>query len=311
MEALPQHAAFPAAFPVASPAPRGLGMTEFPDDGLRGPSFGPTLGDAGPALPRGHSLAGQGTPEWAWRQWRPLWASPLTSLEELVPDGRRLVVVAPHPDDEVLSCGGLLSLLVARHRAQLPPHRATPAPVELVAVTDGEASHPGSPRWSPGRLATQRRSERMSGLRRLGLHVPVHALALPDAGVTAHEERLALMLTQRLRPDDVVITTWRHDGHPDHDATGRACARAAAWAGATLLEIPVWAWHWAQPGDMAVPWHRLRRLPLNARALRDKRSALAAHRSQLLPDDDRAPVLFPEAVNRLMRPFEFVLVSET
>jgi hypothetical protein len=55
----------------------------------------------------------------------------------------------------------------------------------------------------------------------------------------------------------------------------------------------------------------MRRLPLNARALQDKRTALAAHRSQLLADDDRPPALSAESVNRLLRPFEFVLLPET
>lgn len=266
---------------------------------------GPLLGQ-----PARRRIDGEGTPEWAWRQWQPLWGAPLTSLEELVPVGRRAVVVSPHPDDEVLSCGGLLSLLVTRHRAGLPPDRAPAPPVELVAVTDGEASHPGSTRWTPQRLAVQRRHERASGLLRLGLNVPVHALGVPDGRIGDHEDDLVLALCRRLRPDDVILTSWRFDGHPDHEATGRACARAARLTGATLVEIPIWTWHWARPGDAAVPWHRLRRLPLNARALRDKRTALAAHRSQLLADDARPPVLFAEAVNRLLRPFEFVLAPE-
>lgn len=260
--------------------------------------------------PSDRRIDGEGTPEWAWRQWQPLWGAPLTSLDELVPVGRRAVVVAPHPDDEVLSCGGLLSLLVTRHRAGLPPDRAPAPPVELVAVTDGEASHPGSPRWTPQRLAVQRRYERASGLRRLGLHVPVHALGVPDGRIAEQEDDLVLELCRRLRPDDVVLTSWRFDGHPDHEATGRACARATLLTGASLVEIPIWAWHWARPGDAAVPWHRMRRLPLNARSLRDKRTALAAHRSQLLDDGDHPPVLFAEAVNRLLRPFEFVLAPE-
>ncbi|MDH0865822.1 PIG-L family deacetylase [Mitsuaria sp. GD03876] len=256
-------------------------------------------------------IDGQGTPEWAWRQWPPLWGRPLVSLEDLAPQWRRLVVVATHPDDEVIGCGGLLSLLVARHRAGLPPDRMAPPPVEVIGVTSGEASHPGSSRWTTDRLATQRRQERLSGLRRLGLHLPVDELGIPDGTVAAHEGPLAIELHHRLRRGDVVLAPWRLDGHPDHEATGRACARAAAIAGATLLEMPIWAWHWARPGDVVVPWHRMRRLPLAARALRDKRAALAAHRSQLLADGERPPVLFPEAVNRLLRPFEFFLAPDS
>ena len=180
---------------------------------------------------------------------------------------------------------------------------------EAAGLAD-KAPRPLADRLRPQRLAVQRRHERASGLRRLGLHVPVHALCIPDGHVTDHEDELVLELCRRLRPDDVLLTSWRLDGHPDHEATGRACARAALLTGASLIELPIWAWHWARPGDAAVPWHRMRRLPLSARALSDKRAALAAHRSQLLADGDRPPALSAESVNRLLRPFEFVLLPD-
>jgi LmbE family N-acetylglucosaminyl deacetylase len=57
---------------------------------------------------------------------------------------------------------------------------------------------------------------------------------------------LALELVIRRVPS----APWRHDGHPDHDAAGRAATIASAAAGAPLLQYLVWAWHWADPeGD--------------------------------------------------------------
>ncbi|HEY1394743.1 PIG-L deacetylase family protein [Roseateles sp.] len=260
--------------------------------------------------PTRRRIEGTGTPERVWRQWMPMWETPPVSLDELVPVGARVVVVAPHPDDEVLGCGGLLSLLATRLRAAAPGASTLAPFVAVIGVTDGDASHPGSTTWTPLHLAAQRRLERLRGLRHLGLRVPVHALALPDGRVRFHERRMVDALSRHLLPDDVVITTWRHDGHPDHDAVGRACADAARGAGATLLEMPVWTWHWARPGDPTVPWHRLRRLPLSGRALEDKWLALSEHRSQLMPDGERPPVLFPEAVDRLLRPAEFFFMPE-
>ena len=268
---------------------------------------------AGPLSHR--RIEGAGTPEWAWRQWMPLWQVPPTSIDELVPDGSRVVVVAPHPDDEVLGCGGLLSLLAARSRAttqRWPSMSAMSSmtTVLVIGVTDGDASHAGSTTWTPARLAARRRQERTQGLRHLGLRAPIHGLGLPDGQVRHHEERLVDALAGQLQPHDVVISTWRHDGHPDHEAVGRACAEASAACGATLLEMPVWTWHWSRPGDPAVPWQRLRQLPLTGRALEDKWLALSEHRSQLTPDGDRPPVLFPEAVDRLLRSAEFFFVLE-
>ncbi|RYY69227.1 MAG: PIG-L family deacetylase, partial [Comamonadaceae bacterium] len=109
-----------------------------------------------------------------------------------------------------------------------------------------------------------------------------------------------------LRPTDVVFTTWRRDGHPDHDACGTACADAVQIAGARLVEVPVWAWHWAVPGDPRLPWHRARRLDLDADAAGRKRAAVQCFTSQLKPDPSTGagPILRSTTVARAARPFE-------
>ena len=68
-----------------------------------------------------------GTNERTWLGARQLAA--LRPLHQWRP--RRLVVVAPHPDDEVLGAGGLLQYM-GRVGVEMV----------VVAVTDGEASHP-------------------------------------------------------------------------------------------------------------------------------------------------------------------------
>lgn len=269
-------------------------------------------------------IQGQGTPESEWQAWPGLGQIAEMSLDQLVPPGRRCVVVAPHPDDEVLACGGLLAMLAARRRADIEARERSPYlarqqakgftrqddPLLVVGVTDGEASHPGSRMWTPERLAVQRRAERAIGMRRLGWHLLVHAAGLPDGGVTEQEEVLAVHLMGLVRPGDVLLTPWRQDGHPDHEATGRACARVKALTGVAVMEMPVWAWHWAAPGDARVPWDRLRRIALDEPAMAAKRLAIEAHRSQLLADQGRPPVLPLWALDRLLRPFEYVFLPE-
>jgi LmbE family N-acetylglucosaminyl deacetylase len=246
-------------------------------------------------------IAGRGTPEADWAAW-PGWAD-VAATDPLAwaPPGGRVLVVAPHPDDEVLGCGGALALLAAAGR-----------PVVLVAVTDGEASHPDSARWTPVELAALRRHERRSGLARLGLAAAeVVCLGLPDGAVAARQAELTDRLSALLRPADTVLATWRFDGHPDHEATGRAAAAACARHRHPLIEIPVWMWHWAAPGDARVPWPRLRQLALTADALARKRAAIAEHRSQWVPEaarDAPPPVLPDWALARLLRPVEAVFL---
>lgn len=244
-------------------------------------------------------IAGQGTTEEDWQDW--MREHPLRQVDPrtLVTAGARVFVVAPHPDDEVLSAGGLMQVFAALGCA-----------VNVVAVTDGDASHPGSTEWPAARLATERPRESVAALTHLAPDARMHRLRLPDGGVSARETMLADRLAELLDPDDLVLTTWRLDGHPDHEATGRACARACESRGARLAELPVWAWHWARPDDPRLPWNRAVAVSLSAAQLATKRKAVACFRSQLDPDTSTgaAPILPETAMRRLLRPYEVMFI---
>ena len=62
-------------------------------------------------------IVGQGTPLHHWQASPRMAELPQISVEQLVPEGHRAVIIAPHPDDEVLGCGGLLQGLAALGRA--------------------------------------------------------------------------------------------------------------------------------------------------------------------------------------------------
>ncbi|MGJ7552357.1 PIG-L deacetylase family protein [Variovorax sp. RB3P1] len=245
------------------------------------------------------AIRGEGTTEAEWHRWPGLARLPAIDLRSLVPEGSRAVVVAPHPDDEVLSVGGLLAQLAD-----------SGTPVEVIAVTDGTASHSGSTEWSAERLAQARPRESLRALRRLGLAIEPARLGLPDGGLKDMRALLAAQLVSLLRPGDVVFTTWRQDGHPDHEVTGEACALAAASTGARLVEVPVWGWHWSRPGDSRMPWKNAFRLPLSAEAVRRKRAAVQAFTSQLRRDASTGsgPVLRATTVERAARPYEVVFL---
>lgn len=242
-------------------------------------------------------IHGQGTPEAAWAAWPLLQALPPQDGQALLPVGSRAVVVAPHPDDEVLAVGGLMQ-----------QWRVAGRTVQVLGVTDGEAGQAQGDDTPADELAHRRRGERERGLACLGLPASaIQRLGLPDGGTTAQEDRLGRRLAELLRPGDQVFTTWRHDGHPDHEATGRAADAACRATGAVLHEVPVWTWHWAAPGDTRVPWHRLRRVALPPAALLAKRQALSQHLSQLQAPPGEQPILPDWAVARWMRPWEYLL----
>lgn len=241
-----------------------------------------------------------GTP---WSQWqqaahlaRATWITP----DQLCPPGRRLVLVAPHPDDEILMAGGLLAGFRGHEQDLL-----------LISVTDGEASHPGSRQWREQRLRRQRPLESRQALQQLGLDLAQldwHRLHLKDGAVPRDEAFLVNHLGQLLKTDDLLLTTWRGDGHADHEAVGRAAAQACQAHKVKLAEVPVWAWHWARPDDPRLPWPRAHRIALDETRLARKRQALSAHLSQLQADGERPPVLKPALLECLLQPFELVLL---
>ncbi len=240
-------------------------------------------------------IAGDGTPAAAWRGDPQVLGIAAVPVAALIGVGERVVIVAPHPDDEILACGGLLQALAERRLPHL-----------LVAVTDGEASHPGSSTWPEERLRDQRPGETLAALACLGIVDPqVLRLGLPDGGVSGTESALAARLAGIFTPDDIVVTTWRYDAHPDHEACARACAVAVAACGACLYEVPVWGWHWSAPGDGAMPLAQARKLALTPAMLARKRNALMCFQSQIALDDRTdGPVLSAQSLERILHPFE-------
>lgn len=231
-----------------------------------------------------------GTSEASWRASERL--SRLGPLPNVTQS--RAVIVSPHPDDEVLGVGGLLLSMECTD-------------VHIVAVTDGEASHPDGA-IEAGRLRMLRAEESAAALRRLGRgDVSVSRLRLPDGAVSEYSDQLVRHLSQAMGPGDLCVAPWRHDGHPDHDACGRVAAEVTGAMGAQLLEYLVWAWHWLEPDDPRLPWEHGAVLRLSRRQGARKRWATHAFASQIRPlggEPDASAVLPPTVLRRFWRPFE-------
>lgn len=176
----------------------------------------------------------------------------------------RLLVLAPHMDDETLACGGTILL----HERK--------ADVHCLFATDGAASPAPLLPWQ-GRaddgLAARRRDEAVSAAGRLGVPSDnLHFLDLPDGKLAAHCDALGAALARsvsQLRPD-FVLAPFRYDVHPDHVALNRAIRRV-------LRDLR------AEPGLLEYfVYHRLRFVPGG-----DVRRALRPGR---LLEIDTAPV---------------------
>ncbi|MET0701192.1 MAG: PIG-L family deacetylase [Mycobacterium sp.] len=210
---------------------------------------------------------------------------------------RRLIVVAPHPDDETLGFGATSAQLAAAG-----------VDVQVVSVTDGGAAYPDLSIFDRIDLERTRRTEAVKATGHLGVGPPIF-LGLPDGAVAEHEQELAEKLVELIdgQADQTwCAATWRGDGHPDHEAVGRAAATATAVTGATLIEFPVWMWHWATPGDQDVPWDRAFSVPLDRAAVGRKEHAAQCFRSQFESAGSQPALLPPFVLRRLMAVGEVV-----
>jgi LmbE family N-acetylglucosaminyl deacetylase len=132
----------------------------------------------------------------------------------------RVLVIAPHPDDEAIGCGGAVCL-----------HRRRDDPVHVVFLTSGERCTDEVP-------AETIRSVREAEAGQAGRVLDVQGLEflrLPDLGLSEIIDRAA----DRLRPilgtlaPDVVYLPHPEESHPDHAAVlpiVRAALAGLSWS---------------------------------------------------------------------------------
>jgi LmbE family N-acetylglucosaminyl deacetylase len=214
--------------------------------------------------------------------------------------GPRVLVVAPHPDDESIGCGGLIALLVKRG-----------VEINIVFITDGDASHTSSSSHPPERLASIRRSEANAALAILGVHnsriqfchLRDRFVPTKDSDGFAEAVEAARGLLKSLRPATLVIPSIQ-DAHGDHQAAcviWREAAGRVAGLPSRILEYLVW------PGSDEAD-HFASALILDiATVLPLKHRAIEAHRSQhglIVTDEPGGFVLPASLLARAEAPYE-------
>lgn len=219
-----------------------------------------------------------------------------------------VLVVAPHPDDETLGCGGLIALL-----------RQLGQPVQVLVMSDGTQSHPRSQQYPAPRLQALRESETLAALAMLGVsQAETTFFRWPDGAVpSANSSEFTTAVTHchqylQTKSPQTILLPWRFDPHPDHRATWEIVQTAAGQLEAVprLVEYPIWDWDPEQQGDFAnLPRIGGWRLDITV-VLEMKRYAISAYRSQttnLINDDPQGFQLTPEMLANFYRPWELYL----
>jgi LmbE family N-acetylglucosaminyl deacetylase len=124
-----------------------------------------------------------------------------------LPEARRVLILAAHPDDETLGCGGAIAL-----------HKKGGAEIRSLVMTDGSAvRYDGE-----GDIKEIRRKESFDAGRILGID-EVNFLDIPDMALGRNIDRAVSVVfpfVDDYRPD-LVYAPSPLDFHPDHRATFR------------------------------------------------------------------------------------------
>lgn len=194
-----------------------------------------------------------------------------------------VIVFAPHQDDEVFGCGGLIALKCQQH-----------IPVRVVFITDGKGSHIGYSAEQQAELIQSRKLEAIAALCVLGLAATeIDFLDQPDGELQylPELERLNLIykvldLLQIYQPQAVYVP-HAQDAHIDHEATYTLVKTAISLNyGNTNQNIELWQY------PIWIFWFRVLFLSLKLKSIRrpccldiqsvrsQKNAAIAVYHSQ-------------------------------
>jgi LmbE family N-acetylglucosaminyl deacetylase len=225
---------------------------------------------------------------------------PAVELEAIT--GGCALVLAPHPDDESLGCGGLIAASCARGQ-----------PPVLAMLTDGAGSHPNSRQYPAARLRSLREEETIAAAACLGLPATrIAFLRHPDTAAPATGPRFAVAVEQvvaliRQHGCRSILASWQHDPHCDHEAAALIAAAAARAAAIPHFAYPVWARTLPPDTEIGAPTA----VRLDVAPWQDaKRRAIRAHRSQwagLITDDPAGFQMPPDFIALFDTPEELFL----
>jgi len=146
------------------------------------------------------------------------------ALQALLTQYRQLQVLAPHPDDEVFGAAGLMQQAIVQG-----------LDVRVHVATDGEKCFGDLPQAKEQWLRQARREESMQAARVLNCALPCF-WDLGDGQLGPQEDFLQHCIQQHHLPSSLWVAPWPHDGHPDHEAAGRAIKALHL----PVLYYPVW-----------------------------------------------------------------------
>ena len=153
-----------------------------------------------------------------------------------LPIKEKILIIAPHPDDEVLGCSGLIQRLLSEGKR-----------VDVVILSGGGKSHAGCCSIEESTLIESRRNLSRRAVKVLGLPLEhLHFLDYPDGSIAfdcAETEKLKTLI-DRLSPKTIFIP-HKGEGWSDHLAAGEIVKNLIGKdSEIELYEYCVWFWYY-------------------------------------------------------------------
>lgn len=180
------------------------------------------------------------------------------SMDLKICPGDRILVVAPHPDDESIGCGGLLALYGKQ--------------CDVLLLTDGRRGHMGRYDGREEELVKLREEELRRAVELAGVH-KLTMLRIPDSELFGHDAEVG---RYDIREYDYIFVTNHMESHEDHRMCFRMLKKMkrSQHAKAMLMEYEVWT-------PMVRPSHYLDITDV----IGQKRDMIEQHQSQMMDID--------------------------
>lgn len=191
----------------------------------------------------------------------------LTIIHKLfIQSWSRVLIVAPHPDDEVLGCSGLIQRLLRAGKQ-----------VDVVILSGGGKSHAGCCQINESLLIDSRRNLSRKAADILGFPLKnLHFLNYSDGSISydCHETEQLKSLIEKLQPDTIFVP-HRGEGWSDHLAAGDIVRRLIDKdPKIELYEYCVWFWFY---NVWNIDWKNARILAMSPQEHKMKNQAIDAY----------------------------------
>lgn len=152
-----------------------------------------------------------------------------------LPLSEKTIIIAPHPDDEVMGCAGLIQALLERGT---PPH--------IIIMTGGGGAHRCCCAISEDDIVIARRELTLKSAKILGMpESHIHTLNYIDDSIAKDfpETEMLKELLNKLSPKTVYVPHWG-EIMPDHIRTTEIVKELMKDTKGAIYEYCVWMWYY-------------------------------------------------------------------